>query len=899
MKRYLLFFIMLISPVAVWSQVAGDYRSIATGNWSALATWETYNGAAWVAAGTAPVTASNVITIRSPHVVTITAAVAGGIDQVVVDAGGTLNTSAAIAQSFANGVGVDILINGTFGDLSTASITFTGAATWQMGANGTLLKTTGSSSNNWQNAYQGGIATIPATANWIIRKIGAQQPALSTTSPGTGSVYPNLFIENNTAAAWTTPAGSSFTGAATTATVKGNLDIGGSGTNTVDFQSNNTFASGVLVQGNLTIRAGCNFRNFGTGIDVQGNITATGSMTYDANDGRQLIFSGSNNQTVNGAGAMAIYTMVLNKTGGTVTLNRAITVDNLATFTNGVLITTSVNLLTIASAATVGGANNSSFVSGPIRYNGSAAFTFPVGKGADYQPLAISASSSSTIWTENFNNGCSASCLGTSYVGGNGAWTQTILGAEGADPNLWYVSCAENGHTNGVCGTGCVAASATATLATMHVGSNPNSLGDLGAAYDAGGLCGIFTCPQTNRRIESPSINLTGYTNVVVSFNYIENGATTIDNATLWYFDGATWSQLDDMPKSTLCSGQGTWASRTIALPSSANNNPNIKVGFLWVNNDDGAGTDPSFAVDDVTIGILNDPFVCEYFFANPQVTFNNVLAPTLNHISQCEYWVLNRVGTSTSKDVTLSWDANSCGVTNMPDLRVARWDGAVWQDHGNGGTTGSNAAGTVITSAPVTAFSPFTLASVSLANPLPIELVSFSAACEQDQVVLRWKTASEQNNQFFAVERSTDGMSFTEIARVSGSGNSDSPIAYSWIDLHPASGYAYYRLRQIDFNGQDSYSTPVLLESSDCSGTIFHVTQTLFSESNLSIQFDHAANDVDVYVYDVAGRLLANASALKNQQTIELTSVTGWPTGVYLIRITDGYSTIVRRVIR
>jgi hypothetical protein len=886
MKRYLLLFIMMIAPVLVWSQVAGDYRSIATGNWSTLATWETYNGATWVAAGTAPVTASNVITIRSPHVVTITVAIAGGIDQVVIDPGATLNTSGAIAQSFANGVGVDILINGTFGDLSTTSITFAVGATWQMGANGTLLKTTGSSSNNWQNAYQGGIATIPATANWIIRKIGTQQPALSTTSPGTGSVYPNLFIENTTAAAWTTPVGSSFTGATTTATIKGNLDIGGTGSNTVDFQSNNTFANAVLVQGNLIIRAGCNFRNFGTGISVQGNITATGSMTYDANDGRQLIFSGTNNQTVNGAGAMAIYTMVMNKSAGTVTLNRAITVDNLATFTSGVLITTNTNLLTIAAAATVGGASNSSFVNGPIRYNGASAFTFPVGKGADYQPLYISASVGSTVWSENFSSG------------GAGWNMNVVTGPEGVDANFFTVSAAEGGGITPNMGAPTSCGVANNANNTLHVTSVFFPTG--GAAYDAGGLCGILFCPQANRRCESPVINLTGFNNMSVNFNYIENGQTTLDNATLWYYDGAVWSLLDDMPKTlTGCGGQGLWTSRSIPLPSSSNNNPNVRIAFSWVNNDDGVGTDPSFAVDDITIGSGVDPFVCEYFFADPQTTFNNVLAPTLNHISQCEYWVLNRVGTTTSKDVTLSWDANSCGVTNMPDLRVARWDGAMWQDHGNGGTTGSNAAGTVVTSAPVTAFSPFTLASVSLANPLPIELISFSASCEQDQVVLRWKTASEKNNQFFAIERTTDGLNFTEIARIAGAGNSTTPIAYSFVDIHPATGYAYYRLHQIDFNGEDSYSVPVLLESSDCTGHIFNVTQTMFTESNLSIQFEHAANDVDVYVYDVTGRFLMHASAIKNQQSIEINAVHNWPAGVYLIRATDGYSTIVRRVVR
>ncbi|MGL4596621.1 MAG: PKD domain-containing protein, partial [Bacteroidia bacterium] len=217
--------------------------------------------------------------------------------------------------------------------------------------------------------------------------------------------------------------------------------------------------------------------------------------------------------------------------------------------------------------------------------------------------------SAQTFWTENFNNGCSAGCDASAYVGGNGAWTQTVLGAEGADPNLWYVSCAENGHTNNICGTGCVAASATATLASLHVGANPSFIGDIGAAYDAGGLCGILTCPQTNRRIESPTINCTGYSTITLSFNYIEAGTPPNDDASVWYYDGATWSLLVNTPATNNagCGGQGRWTTYTFVLPASANNNPNVKIGFLWVNNDDGVGTDPSFAVDDMTLSVVNN----------------------------------------------------------------------------------------------------------------------------------------------------------------------------------------------------------------------------------------------------------------------------------------------------
>jgi len=200
------------------------------------------------------------------------------------------------------------------------------------------------------------------------------------------------------------------------------------------------------------------------------------------------------------------------------------------------------------------------------------------------------------FWSDNFDNGCSANCKAETYTGANGGWTQTITGSEGFNPNAWYVSCAENGHTAGVCGTGCEPASPTSTGASLHLSANPFSSGDLGAVYDAS--------QSTNRRIESPAISCSGRSTIVISFDYIEAGDGILDNASLWYYDGSTWSLLNDMPKTdnSGCGGQGKWAHYSMALPSSANDNPSIKVSFLWVNNGDNAGSDPSFAVDNIAI---------------------------------------------------------------------------------------------------------------------------------------------------------------------------------------------------------------------------------------------------------------------------------------------------------
>jgi gliding motility-associated-like protein len=267
-----------------------------------------------------------------------------------------------------------------------------------------------------------------------------------------------------------------------------------------------------------------------------------------------------------------------------------------------------------------------------------------------------------TFWTETFGTGCNQLQSAIGFNSGNGAWAVTATGTNAAEGNKFYVSAEENGNAVGACGTGC------GTNATLHVGNVSTSpsagffcpTGDCGAAYDAGGGCGFgLGCVSTDLRAESPTINCTGQTGITITFKYMEGGQNTADNATLWYFDGATWTQIDNIAKSvnTGCSGQGKWTAFTLALPASANNNANVKIGFRWVNNDDGNGTDPSFAVDDVALSVSASPTV-------PVVTITPVGSTTV-----CANASITLNGSATNGPITgWQWTSNpSAGVSYSP----------------------------------------------------------------------------------------------------------------------------------------------------------------------------------------------------------------------------------------
>ncbi len=100
--------------------------------------------------------------------------------------------------------------------------------------------------------------------------------------------------------------------------------------------------------------------------------------------------------------------------------------------------------------------------------------------------------------------------------------------------------------------------------------------------------------------------------------------------------------------------------------------------------------------------------------------------------------------------------------------------------------------------------YSGFSL-NITCLNPLPIELVSFDATCDMQSGnrTISWQTASETNNEHFVIERSSNAIDWTEVHRESGAGNSNTQLSYEWIDQEILSSTVYYRLTQVDFNGQ------------------------------------------------------------------------------------------------
>ena len=113
----------------------------------------------------------------------------------------------------------------------------------------------------------------------------------------------------------------------------------------------------------------------------------------------------------------------------------------------------------------------------------------------------------------------------------------------------------------------------------------------------------------------------------------------------------------------------------------------------------------------------------------------------------------------------------------------------------------------------------------------LPIELLSFTGKPYNDDVMLEWSTASEYNNDYFYIERSTDGYKWDKISETDATGNSNQKIEYMTFDINPTKGIIYYRLTQVDYDGLQETFNPIavnMVSTKDCDYKFYNMSGQL-----------------------------------------------------------------------
>ncbi len=197
-----------------------------------------------------------------------------------------------------------------------------------------------------------------------------------------------------------------------------------------------------------------------------------------------------------------------------------------------------------------------------------------------------------------------------------------------------------------------------------------------------------------------------------------------------------------------------------------------------------------------------------------------------------------------------------------------------------------------------VNSFSYYALGGDFSENPLPIELLSFTAECGETGVVVKWVTASEINNDYFVLERSESANNWQIVKVVDGKGTVSTISNYSVFDPVIFDGVTYYQLTQNDFDGKHATYGPisVICEKSLAEKIVIH--RLSHHNSKLNVLFSSPLPDVVVEVFDITGKPVYkheyNGNCLKSGQYLEENLIVN--PGLYMLRIYNKEEALVRK---
>jgi hypothetical protein len=188
----------------------------------------------------------------------------------------------------------------------------------------------------------------------------------------------------------------------------------------------------------------------------------------------------------------------------------------------------------------------------------------------------------------------------------------------------------------------------------------------------------------------------------------------------------------------------------------------------------------------------------------------------------------------------------------------------------------------------------------------LPIELIAFTGDYEQKVVYLSWKTASEVNNNYFELEKSSDGVDFTKLATIKSlapGGNSQAQLSYNYVDKDLKYPVYYYRLHQVDLNGESKRTKAISVRIYTEEFSIFPNPNA--GSFNINVPSVQLHEELSVKIYDAMGKLVhESVETIRNQNitgsSVEISPTGGLARGVYTSNITfRGESHILKLVVQ
>ncbi len=176
-------------------------------------------------------------------------------------------------------------------------------------------------------------------------------------------------------------------------------------------------------------------------------------------------------------------------------------------------------------------------------------------------------------------------------------------------------------------------------------------------------------------------------------------------------------------------------------------------------------------------------------------------------------------------------------------------------------------------------------------AQLLPIDLLSWDVREVNKQVYIEWITVSEDNNDYFEVQRSNDIENWISICKIKGQGQSSSYNKYDFIDRYPTTGHSYYRLRQTDFDGTHKYSKYLAVSIFD-NKLEFYPNP---AKDYLRYKILDPSKQFKVDIIDCNGKLIKTIKVPEKISEVNVIDIRGLKAGIYLIRFLNTENNVLK----
>lgn len=345
--------------------------------------------------------------------------------------------------------------------------------------------------------------------------------------------------------------------------------------------------------------------------------------------------------------------------------------------------------------------------------------------------------------------------------------------------------------------------------------------------------------------------------------------------------------------------------------PNSPGNGTNINVtGVSWTNpNNVTASDDNKASVTLSTFFGLSDALVATNFgFSIPLTATIDSIGVSIEKSSSGGFAIVSDLTLQLTKDGTNGVGTNLAQFGNWSTSDTyTQYGDTTWGTTWTPAEINSNNFGVyfrsfIIGFGSITAYVDHVTVSIFYSLPTPVNLISFDGKVIKDVIELKWQTSWEKNNDFYTLEKSSDGLNYMELAMIDGKGTIELTSDYTYIDPLPFQGNNYYRLTQSDFDGTCEVFKPTMVQYIE-KGSLMKIYPNPVTGQYVNININPDLlkgenNQTYILVRNITGELVYQQIIPTNTLGNKISLNRRFETGVYILELHSPYGESAQKLI-